>query len=410
MRSPGPNSRWVVASLSALVGLALFLIATRSPIAPREAQRTDDVRRRLEALGYAETVGPRDAYLGQTGVTTYDPARTADGINVYCSEARDEVHFLNMKGEPVQILELPGKGSPSNECLPVHYGSRTFAVLNAPEISLIDAASGVTWSRVGRFHHDIATGPRGELYTFEGRPRTLRHNGLEIEIHDHVITILSPDGEPEREINLFDLFGDQIPRWRLNSLVRLLRGEAKIKATPGIIERRRDVFHPNSIEYIETPPPGMEGADLLISLRSLDQIAFVDSKREKVIWSWGAGSLDRQHHPTLLPNGNILVFDNGMLRGWSRVIELDPVREEVVWEYRAPGFFSAGRGGAELLPNGNVLITESGRGRVFEITREGDLVWEFLNPIFDHATGERATIYRMFRMSSGEWARAASAS
>jgi hypothetical protein len=34
----------------------------------------------------------------------------------------------------------------------------------------------------------------------------------------------------------------------------------------------------------------------------------------------------------MLPNGHIMVYDNGTRRGYSRVIELDPLSAEIVWE------------------------------------------------------------------------------
>jgi hypothetical protein len=80
------------------------------------------------------------------------------------------------------------------------------------------------------------------------------------------------------------------------------------------------------------------------------------------------------------------------------VLELDPVRREIVWEYgSAPEqrFFSAKRGGSQKLPNGNVLITDSESARAFEVTPEGDVVWEFLNP--EREGDKRAAIYRMTR-------------
>jgi hypothetical protein len=55
-------------------------------------------------------------------------------------------------------------------------------------------------------------------------------------------------------------------------------------------------------------------------------------------------------------------------------------------------------GGIEALPNGNVLITESERGRAFEITRDGDIVWEFYNPDIDESKRQRAAIYRVARI------------
>ena len=71
-----------------------------------------------------------------------------------------------------------------------------------------------------------------------------------------------------------------------------------------------------------------------------------------------------------------------------------------VWEYRGDppeSFFTRERGGAHALSNGNVLITESAHGRVFEVTRQGEIVWEFWNPDFS-AEGPRRQIYRMYRV------------
>ena len=58
--------------------------------------------------------------------------------------------------------------------------------------------------------------------------------------------------------------------------------------------------------------------------------------------------------------------------------------------------------GAQRLPNGNTLITESDAGRVFEVTEGGDIVWEFVNLDIMEA-GEHRVIWRMTRVSSGNW-------
>jgi hypothetical protein len=92
----------------------------------------------------------------------------------------------------------------------------------------------------------------------------------------------------------------------------------------------------------------------------------------------------------------VLIFDNGMLRGWSRVVEVDPETDRIVWEYpgeKGAPFYTRGRGGSQRLPNGNTLIAESNEGRAFEVTRSGEIVWEFRNPrIVD---GHRRAIVRM---------------
>ncbi len=126
-------------------------------------------------------------------------------------------------------------------------------------------------------------------------------------------------------------------------------------------------------------------------------------EKEKITWSWGPGNIERQHHPSLLDNGNLLLFDNGSFRKYSRIIELDPVKKEIVWNYQAlplDHFFSRIRGSCQRLPNGNTLITDTETGRVFEVTRSGKKVWEYYNHLVNKKAGKRAAIYRMTRISN----------
>jgi hypothetical protein len=46
------------------------------------------------------------------------------------------------------------------------------------------------------------------------------------------------------------------------------------------------------------------------------------------------------------------------------------------------------RSAQERLANGNTLITESEGGRLFEVTPEGEIVWEYLNPVRGGEDGE----------------------
>ena len=80
-----------------------------------------------------------------------------------------------------------------------------------------------------------------------------------------------------------------------------------------------------------------------------------------------------------------------MKRHYSRVLEINPVTLEVVWEYSAlkakiatdnnPNiFFSPLQGNVQRLPNGNTLICEAAYGRVFEVTPDLDTVWEYVDP------------------------------
>ena len=142
-------------------------------------------------------------------------------------------------------------------------------------------------------------------------------------------------------------------------------------------------------------------------MRYLDLVALLDLKRQKVVWSWGPGVLEWPHHPTVLDNGHLLIYDNGSRRKWSRVLELDPAAGKVVWQYGAKAgesrFFSDTRGSAQALPGDNLLITQSDTGRIFEINRRGAIVWEYWNPalVETKKRTERRLIYRAARFTPG---------
>ena len=143
------------------------------------------------------------------------------------------------------------------------------------------------------------------------------------------------------------------------------------------------------------------------------------NRRSGVIYSkLGAPPLSGQHAPHMLANGNVLLFDNGPHRldhsfPFSRVLEIDPATKAIVWKYqeiRVSDFFSPRISNAQRLPNGNTFINEGWFGRFFEVTREGAVVWEYVNPYF----GPRQqlvvnAVQRAYRYSPEDIARAQSA-
>ena len=137
----------------------------------------------------------------------------------------------------------------------------------------------------------------------------------------------------------------------------------------------------NSVEEL---PDG----DILASFRPTSTVVRISRKTGEIVWKLGPPTVAGQHAPTLLANGNVLIFDNGVHRlddsvPYSRVIEINPATNEIVWKYQdkpAWNFFSPRMGCAQRLPNGNTLITESSFGRFFEVTKQGEIVWEYVNP------------------------------
>ncbi len=144
-------------------------------------------------------------------------------------------------------------------------------------------------------------------------------------------------------------------------------------------ESRSQWLHQNALNVT---PDG----DLLVSFRQIDTVGIVDRNTGQFTWKWGPGEISHQHHPTYLDNGNILIFDNGPHRGgatYSRVVEVDPKTDKIEWEYVGDppiSFYSFHISGAERQPNGNTLVTEGAPGRIFEVTNEKKIVWEYANP------------------------------
>lgn len=70
-------------------------------------------------------------------------------------------------------------------------------------------------------------------------------------------------------------------------------------------------------------------------------------------------------------NGSYVLEDNGTfgpnLPGWS-------------WD-QGEAMYSGFISGAQALANGNVLVTHGTRGTLYEVNRNGDIVWEYIGPI-----------------------------
>ncbi|HUK40736.1 MAG TPA: aryl-sulfate sulfotransferase [Candidatus Acidoferrales bacterium] len=173
-------------------------------------------------------------------------------------------------------------------------------------------------------------------------------------------------------------------------------------------ERREEWTHANGVAEL---PNG----DIVVSFRVISTVVIIDRKTGKISWKLGAPPLSGQHAPAPLANGNLLLFDNGPHRldhpmPFSRVIEVDLKSKQIVWKYqerRESDFFSPRISNAQRLPNGNTLICEGDFGRIFEVTLDGELVWEYVNPYFGAGpTGPNNRVFRAYRYSVEEIAKA----
>ena len=160
--------------------------------------------------------------------------------------------------------------------------------------------------------------------------------------------------------------------------------------------RRGDILHTNTIEVMDGRFAHLDrlyrAGNLLVSMPRLDTIAVIDPERRRVVWALN-GPWRFQHQPTVLASGNLLIFDNTGHHGDSRVLEIEPLSQRLVWSWAgspARRFTSYFLGASQRLPNGNTLITEATAGRAFEVEPAGAIVWEYVNP--HRAGGDRELI------------------
>jgi len=284
----------------------------------------------LRSLPYVSWQAVEETDSPEDGVTVFDRARAFSGLNLYNVDGDAEAHLIDMTGRQVHSWQGSSDGWHH-----VEIGTQGVlrVVVQDEQLLELDWNSNVQWSRAGRFHHDLTAGPDGRLYALMRERRDIPYADRHVPILDDYVAVLSAQGETERTISLWDLLGERVPEEQLEAIDRYLRshetvGEIETYDSLGVL---CDVFHANSIAWIDHEVPGVcHRGDLLLSVRQLNLIAVLDLDQMSVTWSWGADQLWRQHHATLLPSGRILLFDNRKLRQGSRAVESDPRLGDVV--------------------------------------------------------------------------------
>lgn len=248
----------------------------------------------------------------------------------------------------------------------------------------VDKDSNVLWANFRHIHHSFDIQEDGTIvaldYQIETKPPSYMKEWPVPHLGDG-LSFYSADGELIKRQALLDSFAESPFRVVLEAIALKHGGDGL-----------GDFLHSNDVEILRPELadifPMAEAGDLLISLRSLDGIAILDAETLQVKW-FRRAYWRKQHDPDFLPNGNMLIFDNialelsetGMRR--SRVIEFDPKTMEIIWMYAGSSdepFFSGSRSSQQRLVNGNTLITESNKGRIIEVKKSGEIVWEYINP------------------------------
>jgi outer membrane protein assembly factor BamB len=386
------------ASILAVAGLAVAACGDAGPSNSASRGLSQPANRleaetgaQLEALGYSAWEEIPEPDRGKAGVTTWDRSRTQPGFNLWNSLPRQEAVLSDLSGRTVHRWQRPTGGEWGHIELLVN-GDLLILHERPNQLIRLDWNSRLIWRRRISVSHDADVSSEGEIYVINTKRARVADRSGQVPILDDYLAILAPDGSLLRELSFARLLRDHFD---LSAERQRVQGAAE---ETGFL----DPLHVNTLSIVrEDRGEIFKKGRVLFAARNLNLIGVLDLEREEVVWTAGRRQLDRPHQPVLLRSGNLLVFDNGAHRGFSRLVEFDPQRRAIVWQYRASPptrFFSKTMGGNQALDNGNILVTESSRGRVFEITREGEIVWEFFNPDIDPDAKKRAAIYRMRRI------------
>jgi len=264
----------------------------------------------------------------------------------------------------------------------------------------LDKNSNLVWSYTSSRapHHDLEVLDNGTIYTLT-RERKKIDRLCSVYVCEEYITILSAHGQLLKEYSLIDLIEN-------SPYARMLINDSFVKAG-GFYGH---ILHANTIEVFDGSlaqvSPLLKKGNILISILITHTICIIDLEKERVVWALGSGMWRHQHQPTLLENGNMLIFDNKDHDNASAVKEFNPFSQKIEWLYQGSPehpFFSVTCGSNQRLPNGNTLITETDNGRAFEVTPDREIVWEYINPFRGGEKQELiASLFEMIRVSPEE--------
>jgi len=347
----------------------------------------------------------------QVGLTVCDAERATPGFTLVTRLRGHTAYLIDIKGEVVHEWDLPDSPGDLVYLLP---GGNLLATAHVQDDTFLP---GETHSRFeGGVGPVLRGGTGGAIreYDWDG---TLLHEYINREQHHDARKL--PNG------NYLYIGWEIIPA---AAATRIVGGRAGTEHNGNVygdylheVTPAGEVvwewhFHEEDIEQFPLCPScyrnefahanacfPMPNGDVMLSFRRINTVAIVDRATRRFRWHHRDDEWGHQHDCQLLDNGNVLIFANGIHGGEmpaSRIVEFNPETGETVWQYKgAPPytFFSPNISGAQRLASGNTLICEGQWGRVFEVTPDGDIVWEYVSPFFDAMPGSGGETNMMFR-------------
>jgi hypothetical protein len=221
----------------------------------------------------------------------------------------------------------------------------------------------------GRWNHEMLLRPDDKVWTIGADIRPVNIEGKDtLQTGGTVEQWDINKGTVTRLVSLFDILDPAKDRGVDSNLTTGFFWQGNQNQYAGQTE---DWTHTNSLDVL---PNG----DILVSNRHLDQVIAIKPDFSGIDWKLGGEGSDftfpnpsdrfyHQHFVKILPNGDIVLFDNGNLRPaeeggqYSRAEELklnfSTMKATKVWEYRnTPDLFSSAVGSVIRLNNGNTVV------------------------------------------------------
>ena len=366
---------------------------------------TPEQEREIDRLRSMAYVAGRSSVAKTVGVTVHLEGKAQPGLNLAVDTHGPEAVLMDMSGKvvhtwkhdfraafPESSIRSGAEGIQYWRRVALLEGGGLLAIFEGAGLVRLRRDSSLVWAFEEAVHHDLEVQPDGSIYVLT------REASLRPEIHrerpvtEDWVVVLGPDGEVRRRVSILE----SIRTSDFNSLIGLTAGHG-------------DLLHTNTLEVLDgrltERVPAFARGNVLLSFPKIDTVAVLDMESETISWSL-TGMTGYQHEPTVLDSGRLMIFDNwggvaakASEATFSRVVEVDPVKRSVEWSIdgRDYDFFTECCGANQRLENGNTLITETDRGRAFEITREGEIVWEYRTP---HRVGEaeQELVARLFEV------------
>ncbi|MBN1871810.1 MAG: aryl-sulfate sulfotransferase [Candidatus Omnitrophica bacterium] len=355
-------------------------------------------------------------------VTFHDENLSYKGYNLFVANNEEpKVYLIDMEGNVINEWSVKNEDISKIGFAEFLKDGNLILQADYDKLYMLDWESNIRWVINIAAHHDADTADNGDIFVLTYKWEIILLCGLPVPIKVEYVTVLSKDGDVKNEISLLSQYKDVIS---VPTIIKLYHFMLNPNLVWKIIEKgvidncffdndvqrshlltqedlKFDVYHTNSVESAERDIDGLcEKGDILVSSFFTSDLLIFNAADGKVVWKLNK-KFDGLHAASFLKNGNVLFFENGKHRDYSRVIEVEPKKESIVWQYMATppqSLFSKTQGSCQRLDNGNTLITESNKGHVFEVTKDGKIVWDYYSPIVNETS--RLIIYRMRRIEN----------